>query len=59
MTIPLQFASLYDDGSISGPKKTFIKKYIVERTHKTEIRTEEQKVRIRRVVGRIYGIKYG
>ena len=29
-------------GIISGPKKTFIKSYIVERTNKTEIRPERQ-----------------
>ena len=42
----------------SGLKETLLKRYIVERTSKTEIRPEEQKVRKRRVVGRIYGMKY-
>ena len=38
-------------------KEIFIKTYTVERTSKTEIRPEEQK-RKRRVVRRIYGMKY-
>ena len=43
---------------ISGLRKTFIKRYIVERTNKAEIRQEEQNEKRRRVVGRIYGMKY-
>ena len=42
-------------GIIFWPKETFIKRYIVERTNKAEIRPEEQ---IQRVDGRIYGMKY-
>ena len=37
-------------------RETFMKRYIVERTNKAEIRPEEQ--RKRRVLGRIYGMKY-
>ena len=44
-------------GSISGQKETFIKRYIVERTNKAEIR-QKNRVRKRKVVGRIYGMKY-
>ena len=44
-------------GIISGPKKTFRKRYIVERTNKAEIRPEEQSEK-RRVVRTIYGMKY-
>ena len=41
---------------ISGLRETFIKRYIVERTNKAEIRPEEQ--RKRRDVGRLHGLKY-
>ena len=44
-------------GIISGLKETLIRRYIVERTNKAEIRPEEQR-RKRRVVGRIDGMKY-
>ena len=44
-------------GIISGLKETVIKRYIVERTNKAEIRPEER-VSKWRVVGRIYGMKY-
>ena len=49
-------------GIKSGLKETFLKRYIVERTNKAEIRSgktnkQKNKVRTRRVVGRIYGIK--
>ena len=53
---------------ISGLRETFIKRYIVERTNKADIRPEElpirqkedqkNRVRKRRVVERIYGMKY-
>ena len=36
----------------SGLRETFIKRYIVERTNKAELRPQ------RRVVGRIYEMKY-
>ena len=39
-------------------RETFIKRNIVERTNKAEIRPEEQRERKRRVLGRMYGIKY-
>ena len=42
---------------ISGLKETFIKRYRVERTNKAEIRSEDR-VRKRRVVARIFGMKY-
>ena len=42
---------------ISGLSETFTKTYIVEWTNKAEIRPEEF-VRKRRVVGRIYRMKY-
>ena len=42
---------------ISGLKKTFIKRYIVERTNKAE-KDWNNRVRNQRVVGRIYGMKY-
>ena len=46
-------------GIISGLKETFIKRYIVERTNKVEIKPEEQSEKAkRRVVGRMYGMKY-
>ena len=38
-------------------RETFIKRYIVKRTSKAELRPENR-VRKRRVVRRIYGIKY-
>ena len=44
-------------GIISGVKETFINRHIVERTNKAEIRPEEQSEK-RRVVRRIYGMKY-
>ena len=49
---------------ILGLRETFIKRYIVERTHKAEMRPgeqsedEENRLRKWRVVGRIYGMKY-
>ena len=44
-------------GTISGPKETFIKRYIVERTNKAEIKPKST-VRKQRVVERINGMKY-
>ena len=44
-------------GIISGLRETFTKRYVVERTSKAEI-SPENRVRKRRVVGRIYGMKY-
>ena len=38
-------------------KETFIKRHIVEKTSKAELRPQEQ-IEKRRVVGRIYAIKY-
>ena len=43
---------------LSGLKEIFTKRYIVEGTNKGEIRPENR-VRKRRVVGRIYGMTYG
>ena len=40
-----------------GLQETFIKRYIVERTNNTDLRPKNR-VRKRRVVGRIYGAKY-
>ena len=40
---------------VSGLRETFIKRYVVERTNKAEIRSEEQS---ERAFGRIYGMKY-
>ena len=42
---------------ISELKETFTKRYIVERINKTE-KDQKNRVRNRRVVGRIYGMKY-
>ena len=42
---------------ISGLKKTFIKRYIVERAYKAE-KDRKNRVRKQRVAGRIYGRKY-
>ena len=42
---------------ISGLRETFIQRYIVERTSKAE-KDWKNRVRKRRVVGRIYGMKY-
>ena len=42
---------------ISGLRETFIKRYIVERTDKAEY-DQNNRVRKRRVVSRIYGMKY-
>ena len=42
---------------MSGLRETFIKKYIVQRTNKAELRPENR-VRKQRVVGKIYEIKY-
>ena len=42
---------------ISGLRKTFIKRYIVERTNKAE-KDLKKRVGKRRVLGRIYGMKY-
>ena len=43
---------------LSGQKETFIKRYIVERTDKVEIRPAKIRMRNRRIVGGIYGMKY-
>ena len=43
---------------ISGLRETFIKRYLVQMNKKAEIRPEKNRVRTRRVVGRIYGMKY-
>ena len=45
-------------GITSGLRETFIKRYIVERTIKAERYDRKNRVRKRRVVGRIYGMKY-
>ena len=37
--------------------ETFVKRYIAERTNKTETRPEEQSEKTE-IVGRIYGMKY-
>ena len=42
---------------ISGLRESFIKRYILERTNKAEIRPGEQR-EMQRIVGRIYGMKY-
>ena len=42
---------------ISGLRKTFIKRYLVKRTNKAE-KDQKNRDRKRRVVGRIYGMKY-
>ena len=42
---------------ISGLRETFIKRYVVQRTNKAE-QDQKNRVRKRRVVGRIYGTKY-
>ena len=42
---------------ISGLKDTFIQRHLVERTDKTE-KDRKNRVRKRRVVGRIYRMKY-
>ena len=42
---------------ISGLRETFVKRYIVEISNKADIRSEEESKK-RRVVGRIYGMKY-
>ena len=42
---------------ISGLKETFIKRYTVERTNKAE-QYRKNRVRKRRIGGRIYGMKY-
>ena len=42
---------------MSGLKKTFMKRNIVDRTNKVEIRPEEQS-EITESFGRIYGMKY-
>ena len=44
-------------GIISGLKKTFIKRYIVERTNKAE-KERKNRARKQRAVGRMYGMKY-
>ena len=49
------FKSSQPQRIISALKRTFIKRYIVERTDKEEISLEEK----RSVVGRMYGLKYG
>ena len=41
-----------------GLRETFIKRYVVERTNKAE-KDRKNRVRKRRVVGKIYGVKYG
>ena len=42
---------------ISGLRETFIKRYIVQRTSKAE-QNQKTRMRKRRVVRRIYGMKY-
>ena len=42
---------------MSGLRETFIKRYIVERPNKAEL-DQENRVRKRRVDGRICGMKY-
>ena len=42
---------------MSGLRETYIKRYIVERTSKAE-KDQKNRVRKRRVVRRIYGMKY-
>ena len=42
---------------ISGLRETFIKRYMIQRTNKAE-QGQKNRVRKRRVVGRIYGMKY-
>ena len=39
-------------------KETLIKIYIFERTDKAEIKDRKNRVRKRRVVGRIYGVEH-
>ena len=41
----------------SGPRETFIKRYTIERTNKAE-KDRKNRVKKRRVVVRIYGMKY-
>ena len=55
--VSLCFKPSQPQGIISGLRETFIKRYIVEKTNKAEIRPKNR-VRKRRVVGRIYGMKY-
>ena len=43
---------------ISGLRETFIKRYVVERINKAEKKDRKNRVRKRRVVGRIFGMKY-
>ena len=43
---------------ISGPKETFINRYVVERTSKAETRQEEQSKKTQSCLGGIYGMKY-
>ena len=43
---------------LSGLSETFRKRYIVERTKKAKIKTRRTEGEKRRVVGRIYGMKY-
>ena len=45
-------------GTMSGLRETFIKRYVVKRTDKAELRPEEQSEKTDNIVGRIYGIKY-
>ena len=42
---------------ISGLNDIFIQRYIVERTNKAEL-DKKNRVRTRRLIGRIYGMKY-
>ena len=41
---------------MSGLREVFIKRYVVERTNKAEIRPEEQELESGRVVGKIDGM---
>ena len=43
---------------ISGPRETFINRYIVERTSKAAIRPEEQSEKAKSGRENLYGMKY-
>ena len=51
------FESSQPLGIISGLKKTFKKRYIVEKTNKAEVKPEEQSEK-QRVVKKNHGMKY-
>ena len=42
----------------SGLRETFTERYVVERTNNKAEKDRKNRVRKRRVVGRIYGMKY-